>query len=282
MSNGSQSGRSASPDHAETGGFHRPIKKNTARKRWNESCCQDFFCQNPALGQVSIIPYIIAMKSPLHSVSLALLAAAIPGSASAATVFTGGTELSSTTAFSGGSGSGENFMQGTDFTSTTAQELTALGFWDSGADGLAASYTVGLWETSTQTLLASVTISSADPLDTSLTVEGGQWRYETLGTTVNLAAGTTYTMAFYNDTVLEDVDCLILNFPTVTSDPTVTLPNERRFLMTGGLAFPVNVASPAGIAYNGQLNALLSPVPEPGVAGLVALGALGLVKRRRK
>ena len=65
-----------------------------------------------------------------------------------------------------------SLMLGYDFVSTTNQSLTALGFWDSGANGLANPYMVGLWQTSTQTLLASATIDSADSLDGSLTVEG--------------------------------------------------------------------------------------------------------------
>ena len=39
-------------------------------------------------------------------------------------------------------------------------------------------------------------MSNSSALDLSVTVNGGSWRYETLGAPVALTAGTTYTLAF--------------------------------------------------------------------------------------
>jgi hypothetical protein len=213
-----------------------------------------------------------AMPYSLRPIILSLFTAMFPSPIIAATVFTGGFEGDTFTAFAGGR------MHGVDFTSTTAQQLTALGFWDSGADGLASSYSIGLWQTSTQTLLASVTISSADTLDTSLTVEGGQWRYENLIAPVMLASGTTYTMGFHLPSSMSESDSLFLIHPTVTTASTVSIIDQRRFLTSGALVFPSSTTS-AGILYNAQLNARI--VPEPGFAGLVSIGALALLHRRR-
>ena len=213
------------------------------------------------------------VPSALLTAILALLTATFPGTATAATtVLTGGTEGGfSIEGYVGG------VIYGVDFKSVTAQGISALGFWDSGADGLGnSSYTVGLWETSSPlSLLASVTISNADALDTSLTVEGGQWRYETIPT-VNLTSGKTYTIGFYTASNMSPADSLYLNFSSLTTASTVSKINNYRRLSGSGLTFPSNVFdSPVA-----QVNAIL--VPEPGSAGLMILGSLMLLGRRRK
>ena len=219
------------------------------------------------LNSKTIVP------SALLTAILALLTATFPGTATAATtVITGGTETNTTGFYSGGA------TYGFDFTSTIAQQINALGFWDAGAKGLGtSSYTVGLWNSS-GTLLDSVTISNADALDTSVTVNGGQWRYKTLGTTVNLTNGASYTMGFYNTTTLSPFESLILD-SSVTTASTVSIINQVRVLGGSGLAFPTNI-QPSNNAYIAQVNAKF--VPEPGSAGLMILGSLMLLGRRRK
>lgn len=214
------------------------------------------------------------VPSALLTAILALLTATFPGTATAATVITGGTEGTSSTSRYGG-----GFTHATDFTSTTAQQINALGFWDSGANGLGTgfSYTVGLWETSSQTLLESVTISNADALDPSLTVAGGQWRYETIPT-VSLTSGKTYTMGFYTPLDMSPDDSLFLD-STVTTASTVSIINQFDFLASTVLTFPTNFF-PSVDHYYTQVNAKF--VPEPGSAGLVTLGCLMLLGRRRK
>ena len=211
------------------------------------------------------------VPSALLTAILALLTATFPGTATAATVWTGGTETNTTVAYGGG------ITWGVDFTSNTAQSINALGFWDSGANGLGTgvSYTVGLWESNSQALLASVTISDADALDPTLVVEGGQWRYETCPT-VSLTSGRTYTMGFYAASNMSSADSLFLTFSSLTTDSTVSKVNRYRGLSGSTLTFPSNITD-ISVA---QVNAKF--VPEPGSAGLVILGSLMLLGRRRK
>lgn len=79
-----------------------------------------------------------------------------------------------------------NFMHGFDFVPSQSSLITDLGFWDSASDGLLGAFQVAVWDTTTQTQLASATIDNSDALDASVTVEGGQWRFETLGSPVAL------------------------------------------------------------------------------------------------
>ena len=224
---------------------------------------------NMKLNSKTIVP------SALLTAILALLTATFPGTATAATtVLTGGTEgLYSTYDYIGG------YIYGMDFKSITAQSINALGFWDSGANGLGTgiSYTVGLWDTLLPgSPLATVTISDADALDTSLTVEGGQWRYETIPT-VNLTSGRTYTIGFYNPSDMSSADSLFLDYTSVTTASTVSKINNYRDQPGSALTFPVPTNPEFPVA---QVNARF--VPEPGSAGLVTLGCLMLLGRRRK
>ena len=213
------------------------------------------------------------VPSALLTAILALLTVTFPGTATAATtVLTGGSETNTTGSYIGG------LTWAMDFTSITAQQINALGFWDEGFNGLGnSSYTVALWKTSSPALpLASVTISNADALDPTLTVAGGQWRYETIPT-VNLTSGATYTLGFYAASNLSSVDSLILN-SSVTTASSVSIINQYRYLAGPGLTFPTTVNTGTGV-YVGQVNAKF--VPEPGSAGLVTLGCLMLLGRLR-
>ena len=216
------------------------------------------------------------IPSALLTAILALLTATFPGTATAATtVWTGGTEgTNSVYAYTSG------FTWGMEFKSNTAQQINALGFWDSAANGLGTgvSYTVGLWDTLLPgSPLATVTISDADALDPTLTVEGGRWRYETIPT-VSLTSGRTYTLGFYTASLISTTDSLVLD-SSVTAASSVSVINNYRVLFGSALAFPNNANLNSGL-YVAQVNAKF--IPEPGSAGLVILGCLMLLGRRRK
>lgn len=205
---------------------------------------------------------------------------AVPSRCHAEFVITGGAETA--VAFYQ-----DNFMQGYDFVSTTNQSLTALGFWDQGADGLPRDFQVGLWETSSQTLLASVTIDNADPLDGSLVVAGGQWRYESLLSPISLSSGTTYTLAVQiGSPELSTTDSLLIDSATISFGATVSNPNVGRFLETSSFTFPIGTLIP-GPLFRGAINARVessSAIPEPTSITLFGMGlfALGLLQVRRR
>lgn len=184
-------------------------------------------------------------------------------------------------------------VHGWDFETAQPLRLTALGYWDFGMDGVGIgsngqveSYELGLWDTSSQTLLASVIISDDDPLDTQLTVEGGQWRYESLATQVTLQSGNTYTLGFRTPTgglgALDFDETLMLDYgQTITNHAGVSLPQVDRFLASSTLVFPVNVApTPFGLRAN--VNARVFSVPEPASFGVILIAGSAILLSRRK
>ena len=69
--------------------------------------------------------------------------------------------------------------------------VTALGDWDSKADGLTSPIFVALWDTATATPLASATV----PAGTAGTLGATDYRFVTLASPVTLLAGHSYTIA---------------------------------------------------------------------------------------
>jgi hypothetical protein len=217
-----------------------------------------------------MLAYVCTRRTWLVLPILSLLLAPAAG---ASPILAGGTDNSASQYFSG-------YMQGYDFTPTTNLSLTALGFWDSAQDGLSEAYQVGLWDTTSQTLLAQATIDNADPLDESLVVKGGAWRYETLGIAIALSSGTTYTVAFQTGSSnMFSADALQLS--SWSTDPNVTFSDDIRYVADPGLAFPsLTFSDPAN--YRGNVNALITVVPEPDTALLLSLGLMGLAAKRRR
>ena len=77
--------------------------------------------------------------------------------------------------------------------------VSHLGYYDHGGDGLNASYPIGIYETRSERLLASVDLSSLDPLDPQT-----HFRYQALPEPVKLSAGTSYSIVRYTDWPLLD------------------------------------------------------------------------------
>jgi Domain of unknown function (DUF4082) len=217
-------------------------------------------------------------RLPLAIAVFLCLAAGWLNSASATPILTGGSETLTSAQWS------PNLTIGFDFVSTVNQSITALGFWDSASNGLPQGFDVGLWDTATQSLMASATIDNTDPLDASLTVAGGQWRYEALGVPVALLSGHTYALGWETgSSTMSAADSLIIDVPTVTSAPTVTLVTGTaaiRYALSSSLVFPSLIDIPNS-DFPGNVNAQLgpvtsSPVPEPATLILFGTSPIGV------
>ncbi len=170
---------------------------------------------------------------------------------------------------------GSETSQGFDFTPIADVTLTALGVWDFGLNGVSPAYgSVGLWQTSSAALLASANVTNADPLDSSVVVEGGAWRYQALVAPVILTSGTTYTLGFLVASTVTPQESLFLSYPTLVVDPVILILDRARVTsLTANLQFPQLIAGPAGDFMRTMVNAqVVSPIPAPASCFLLVLG----------
>jgi hypothetical protein len=170
-------------------------------------------------------------------------------------IIRGGVENAETTAVGG------NVVAGYDFTATANASLTALGFWDSGSDGLGSRFEVGLWDKDSALLLASAFIDDGDALDSSLTIEGGQYRYETLASAVTLTSGTTYTLAFHTVVFINVLDTLLIETASLVENPLTSISASLRGDSGPSLTFPELTFAAPNIV--GNANALVSAATVP-------------------
>jgi hypothetical protein len=188
----------------------------------------------------------------------------------AVTGFTGGSQFGS---FFGGDLAGD--VVGFRFTSEVDQFVTALGVWgqDTQLDqaGLTSDHLVGLWTGDGSTLLGSTTVSPSDPLI-------GDWHYADLASSIPLAAGEEYVVgALYNAGGVDDGDSYISSPTSVSLDGISFTNGVSPAVGDLGFVFPtVNSTNEGRFGPN-----MLLVIPEPATAGLLAIGGLGLLRRRR-
>ena len=161
-----------------------------------------------------------------------------------------------------------------DIFTVGAQDIyvTALGAYDDNGDGFVTpgGIPVGIFRESDNALLASVFVTSGDPLSAS-------FRYVSISP-LTLLAGESYR-------VVADNESDNYNFSTnLTVDPAITF-NGYGYCQTTALT-SCNAFTGSDIVWmaNFQFNAGTSPVPEP-VSMLLtgsALLGLGLVRSRRR
>lgn len=190
----------------------------------------------------------------------AFAAASVPSGAHANEVISSVTGGSGT--FQGG------LMAGNSFTAPNGATFNSLGFIDLGSDGIHDSYQVGLWDTNTQTLLASTTVTPSSTL-----ING--FRYASIPPTT-ITPGESFTIAARLDST--QVDGWITN-ATLADGVGFTGAGTGRFLGTNvALAFPT---SNDGVTY-AVANASDAIVPEPATLGLASLAAGLLLFRRSR
>jgi MYXO-CTERM domain-containing protein len=164
-------------------------------------------------------------------------------------------------------------------------EVTHLGFYDLGGDGLERSHKVGIWDEDHNLLATAVVEAGADSsrrgrfryaqLDTPILLPGGQ--NFVIGATIG--GGDVYPYSHVNWDVLNSHDRVRVKQRSLEGvrDDDVLVPP---------LTFPtVNHPTGEALAANFRFTPLAAipgpSLPEPGIAGLAAIAGLGLLRRRR-
>jgi hypothetical protein len=170
--------------------------------------------------------------------------------------------------YSGGSFTNQGgLVAGNSFTAFGGQTLNSLGFVDVGSDGIVDSYQVGLWDTNTQTLLASTTVTPASPL-----ING--FRYAPIPATT-IPNGSSFTIGALLHTTQQD--SWVIN-ATVIPGAGYGGAGTGRFVGSSNLVFPTTNDGATYVV----VNASDAIVPEPAtLAGLLLLPAAAILRRRR-
>jgi hypothetical protein len=176
--------------------------------------------------------------------------------------------------FTGGSANtfGSSTTAGFQFTLGLPMQVTGLGFWDEGANGLGTNHTVGLWNSSSPSVLLTSTVVNNSSTAVSSTSLDGDWLFNNI-TPLTLQAGTYVVGAtlITGDPDLLRQQTLSITAPNVTFDQAMDVGNPS-------LLYPL----PAPVFNDGLFgpNLQISDVPEPGSA-ILLLGSLGLALGRR-
>ena len=168
---------------------------------------------------------------------------------------------------------------GWQFNLATTRDVTSLGIFDIGSNGLIDSHQVGIWTTS-GTLLASATVTNASTVVAS-TSSSGRWMFTALGSVLTLGPGSYIIGADY----LTASDPVMTSASSLFGDPDVTFLNGRFVAtQTAAFDFPDDSFSTTGGHFGPNFQLASATVPEPSSLALIALGGgvLALVRRRRQ
>ena len=182
--------------------------------------------------------------------------------------------------FTGGSNFFSTFDStvGWAFTISSPVLVSQLGVWDLNNDGLNQSHGVDIWDSNTQTLLATATV----PAGTSATLTDG-FRYVPI-VPVPLAPGS-YTIADFNSSgPFASQDIFVANAATITTAPGVAYGGPKSAV---GFVFPVGDAFQHQNSYFGPNFQFTTPVSTPdsgstfGLLSVSLIALLGAARFRR-
>ena len=167
---------------------------------------------------------------------------------------------------------GGSYTLGFSFSLSMAVQVTALGVYDDGQDGLADAAQVGIWDSNGQLLVSNVVSAG-----TGGTLNG-YYRYANI-TPFSLSPNTTYVVgAYINDTA----SSFNTNQGGSGSYASVVIPGTDRYVNSGGFAYPsVDNGNAGGNWAGGNFQ---FAVPEPSTWVMLGLGVAGLgvtILRRR-
>lgn len=133
-----------------------------------------------------------------------------------------------------------SYTKGWEFTTSTLLTVTALGVYDFGGDGLEEAHDVGIWRTSDQQLITSLTV----PPGTAGTLIDG-FRYSSLPTVVQLPAdtyriGAYYPASGYSDEYVYGASGISMGGIGTYNDPGLSRSNPA------GLTYPTDPEAPGG------------------------------------
>lgn len=170
-------------------------------------------------------------------------------------------------------------------------QVNWLGYYDQNGDGLANSHVVSLWDNSTQSIIASVTV----PAGTAAPLIGG-YRWAQLPSTVTLNYGSYYVVGAQTDGMDLWGDIIVNNSPDDGSNGQISW-NSQYVQLGSGWEFtragrydsggnypaePPNQSGSNAIYPVANLGYNLTPVPEPTSLALFGLSSAAFLIITRK
>jgi len=165
-----------------------------------------------------------------------------------------------------------NVLLGWSFSTTTDVYVTGLGYVDLGADGMNSSHEIGIFDVAANSLVTSATLA-AGTASTKL----GDFRYATADG-AKLSAGKRYMIVGTNDSDLWTTDQ-----HSIASFASEIVPDNYSAFNYGVNSLQIPTQTYVYKQYFGpSFTYSAQPVPEPASMAALGLGAVALLKRRKR